>query len=152
MAVKALKEDSLPGHRVDFAKEVRYAARLRHPNVIELIGVYSVNGEPTAAVFEYMIHGNLHEFLRLRAPANAFINEVTAKERIASDHDDFLHIATQVIFRSKSTSLFANFCALYKRRKFVAWFYGCEIIVMNEGRGMLNSNPTTTTSSTLPHR
>lgn len=98
MAIKTLKEDSLPRHRADFAKEVRYTARLRHPNVVELIGVCSVNGEPTAAIFEYMIHGDLHEFLRLRAPpSNVYANELAAdKERLASDHEDFLHIATQV--------------------------------------------------------
>ncbi|KRX82258.1 Tyrosine-protein kinase transmembrane receptor ROR1 [Trichinella sp. T6] len=93
VAIKTLKEDALPHQKKDFDQEVALTSRLRHANIIELIGV-CMTGQLQCMIFEFMIHGDLHEFLLLRAPYTQ--SGVVDKERILLDQSDFLHIATQI--------------------------------------------------------
>jgi hypothetical protein len=83
-------------------------APLKHPNVVRLLGVVTnpATHQLQAAVFEFMLHGDLHNFLKLRAPIPSSMNggigsyeqqqPMIDKERITSDHQDFLNISTQV--------------------------------------------------------
>ncbi|CDW54189.1 tyrosine protein kinase transmembrane receptor [Trichuris trichiura] len=107
VAVVTLKEDALPHQKKDFEQEVARLSPLRHSNVVDMLGV-STSGHSPAMIFEFMVHGDLHEFLLLRAPYSQ--SGVVDKERIMLDQSDFLHVATQVI---ASIHLFVNVLLLF---------------------------------------
>uniref|UniRef100_A0A5S6QWG1 Receptor protein-tyrosine kinase n=1 Tax=Trichuris muris TaxID=70415 RepID=A0A5S6QWG1_TRIMR len=93
VAVVTLNEDAPSHQKKDFEQEVARLSRLRHSNIVDMLGV-STSGHSPAMVFEFMVHGDLHEFLLLRAPYSQ--SGVVDKERIMLDQSDFLHVATQV--------------------------------------------------------
>ncbi len=63
VAVKQLKGGSDPSVVDDFFREVDFMAKLEHPNIVNLLGVCSME-EPFSMVFEYMDLGDLCSFLR----------------------------------------------------------------------------------------
>lgn len=99
-----MNDDVSPNDRASFIHEVQYMAPLKHPNVVRLLGVVTnpATHQLQAAVFEFMLHGDLHNFLKLRAPISSNSNNgsyeqpMIDKERLTSDHQDFINIATQV--------------------------------------------------------
>ncbi|XP_059479523.1 inactive tyrosine-protein kinase transmembrane receptor ROR1-like isoform X2 [Neocloeon triangulifer] len=93
VAVKTLKENATAKTQQDFRREVDLMSDLRHPNIVCLLGVV-LRGEPLCMLFEYMAHGDLHEFLMAHSP----FNEPEAGEirRPQLDQADFLHISIQV--------------------------------------------------------
>ncbi|CAD6195795.1 unnamed protein product [Caenorhabditis auriculariae] len=93
VAIKTCRADATNAERVSLEQEIRTVASFDHPHVIRLLGVSYIEGNLTA-VFEYMVHGDLHDLLRLRAPANGD-NDL---ERISADNEDFLRIATQIAY------------------------------------------------------
>jgi hypothetical protein len=62
VAIKKLSPDGGKNLRDSFEKEIKYMARLHHPNVVHLLGVCMV-GTPFI-MMEYMENGDLNEFLR----------------------------------------------------------------------------------------
>ncbi|CAB3364413.1 Hypothetical predicted protein [Cloeon dipterum] len=93
VAVKTLKENATAKTQQDFRREVDLMSDLRHPNIVCLLGVV-LRGEPLCMLFEYMAHGDLHEFLMAHSP----FNEPEAGEirRPQLDQTDFIHISIQV--------------------------------------------------------
>ncbi|CAB3404440.1 unnamed protein product [Caenorhabditis bovis] len=91
VAVKKCRPDATNAERASLEQEIRTVASFDHPNVIKLIGVCYLDNHLTA-VFEYMVHGDLHDLLRLRAPSSLDHD----MERVNSDNADFLNIATQI--------------------------------------------------------
>ncbi|CAI5440660.1 unnamed protein product [Caenorhabditis angaria] len=87
VAVKKCRQDATNAERASLEQEIRTVASFDHPNVIKLIGVCYYDGGNLTAVFEYMVHGDLHDLLRLRAPVDHANME---------DNADFLNIATQI--------------------------------------------------------
>ena len=69
VAVKTLKEDTMAVK--DFLEEARIMKNLKHPNLVELIGVCTLE-PPIYIVTEFMPYGNLLEYLR-----NADKNQIT---------------------------------------------------------------------------
>jgi len=55
-------------YRAEFYQEARTVACLKHTNIVGLLGV-CCQQEPLYAVLEYMKHGDLHQFLQARVPA-----------------------------------------------------------------------------------
>uniref|UniRef100_A0A8R1DYF1 receptor protein-tyrosine kinase n=1 Tax=Caenorhabditis japonica TaxID=281687 RepID=A0A8R1DYF1_CAEJA len=90
VAVKKCRQDATNAERASLEQEIRAVATFDHPNVIKLIGVCYMDNS-LLAVFEYMVHGDLHELLRVRVPPADHdmngINEANA---------EFLYIATQI--------------------------------------------------------
>ena len=62
VAIKKLKEDADSFLRESFDKEIKFMTRLKHANVVRLLGV--CNGTESFLMMEYMENGDLHEFLR----------------------------------------------------------------------------------------
>ncbi|PAV84686.1 hypothetical protein WR25_02240 [Diploscapter pachys] len=91
VAIKSVRMDATNLEKTNLEAEIRTVASFDHPHIIRLLGFSYLDGDRLAAVFEYMVHGDLHEFLLLRAPSDS--RDV---DRINSDHDDFMRIATQI--------------------------------------------------------
>lgn len=67
VAVKALKENALPKQHQDFRREIELISELKHENIVCILGVV-LNEEPLCMLFEYMVQGDLHEFLIGNSP------------------------------------------------------------------------------------
>lgn len=62
VAIKKLKEDADSLLRDSFDKEIKFMTRLKHANVVRLLGV--CRGTESFLMMEYMENGDLNEFLR----------------------------------------------------------------------------------------
>ena len=67
VAIKTLKENTAPKMQNDFRHEVDLMTDLKHPNIVCLVGV-CMKEEPMCMLFEYMTHGDLHEYLMIHSP------------------------------------------------------------------------------------
>uniref|UniRef100_UPI00398E7098 discoidin domain-containing receptor 2 isoform X2 n=1 Tax=Pristiophorus japonicus TaxID=55135 RepID=UPI00398E7098 len=71
VAVKMLRSDATTNARNNFLKEVKIMSRLKHPNIIRLLGV-CIRDDPLCMVTEYMENGDLNQFLSQRELENHF--------------------------------------------------------------------------------
>lgn len=67
-----MKDRETPGlvfclFRKDFETEIRILSRLKHPNIVGVIGLSNQGGNLLVLV-EYMEFGDLHQYLRERYP------------------------------------------------------------------------------------
>ena len=69
VAVKRLKESAESHVKEAFEKEIKFMSRLRHGNVVRLLGICST-GNPFI-IMEYMENGDLNQFLRKHKPLTA---------------------------------------------------------------------------------
>ncbi|RUS86123.1 hypothetical protein EGW08_006143 [Elysia chlorotica] len=67
VAIKTLKGDSSEALRKDFEREAELLTTFKHKNIVHLYGVCT-EGESWMLVFEFMKNGDLHGYLRSRAP------------------------------------------------------------------------------------
>lgn len=90
VAVKQCRKDATNAERAQLEQEIRAVATFDHPNVIKLLGVCYMDNN-LLAVFEYMVHGDLHELLRVRVPPmDQDMNGINEA------NGEFLFIATQI--------------------------------------------------------
>jgi receptor tyrosine kinase-like orphan receptor 1 len=85
VAVKALKENASPKTQQDFRREIELISDLKHNNIVCILGVI-LREEPLCMLFEYMSHGDLHEFLISNSP----------NEGKYLTQQQFLYIALQI--------------------------------------------------------
>ncbi|XP_074645062.1 uncharacterized protein LOC141914425 [Tubulanus polymorphus] len=64
-AVKTLKVGSTPQEKLDFLTEAEMMKRFDHQNIVKLLGVCT-RGEPTYAIMEFMLYGDLKTYLLAR--------------------------------------------------------------------------------------
>ncbi|XP_070382527.1 tyrosine-protein kinase transmembrane receptor Ror-like isoform X2 [Dermacentor albipictus] len=88
VAIKTLKENAAMKTQQDFQREAELMSDLQHRNIVCLLGVCTKE-EPLCMLFEYMPHGDLHEFLVAHSPRCEGAAQVL-------DLADFLHISRQV--------------------------------------------------------
>ena len=75
VAVKALHEDADNTEQEHFRSEAKMLNEFDHENIIKLYGV-CFEGEPMYMIFEYMPNGDLHDFLRQRAPSDGELSQL----------------------------------------------------------------------------
>ena len=99
VAVKTLKPGATQQTRTDFQRESEMMADLRHPNIVCLLGVVSKD-EPACLIFEWMPHGDLHEYLLSHSPksdlAFSLGGSVDGEADRILDHGDMSYIAIQI--------------------------------------------------------
>lgn len=95
VALKTLKSN-MPQHLIEeqFKEEIQAIGFFEHPNVLRLFGVSFLGGRNLCAVFDYMIHGDLVEFLKVREPRN--INDINDEQERQRNSEDFLKISLQI--------------------------------------------------------
>uniref|UniRef100_A0A8C5WM84 receptor protein-tyrosine kinase n=1 Tax=Leptobrachium leishanense TaxID=445787 RepID=A0A8C5WM84_9ANUR len=71
VAVKMLRPNVTKTARNDFLKEIKIISRLKHPNIIRLLGV-CVRDDPLCMITEYMENGDLNQFLSQREIRSQF--------------------------------------------------------------------------------
>ena len=99
VAVKTLKPGANQQTRQDFQRESEMMADLRHPNIVCLLGVVSKD-EPMCLIFEWMPHGDLHEYLLSHSPksdlAFSLSGSIDGEADRILDHGDMSYIAIQI--------------------------------------------------------
>ena len=78
IAIKKLSGESTQQTKDNFSNEVKFMARLDHPNVIRLIGVCLDATPGRFLAMEYMINGDLAQFLK----ESDFVDSIGANLRI----------------------------------------------------------------------
>lgn len=97
VAIKTLKENSSPKVQTDFRREIDLMSEMRHPNIVCLLGVCT-RQEPMSMLFEYMVQGDLHEYLIKHSPHSdiSVVEETHPGGSKILEYPDMLHISTQV--------------------------------------------------------
>lgn len=63
VAIKTLKETASERQRKDFKHEIDLISDLKHKNIVNILGIVMRSHFPVLMLFEYMRHGDLHEYL-----------------------------------------------------------------------------------------
>ncbi len=92
VAVKLLKSGVDKTVESEFMKEVRVMARLKHENVVQLLGV--CDEEPKCMVVEYMENGDLNQFLKNYSLADYDTGNHIASNKL--NEETLMHICTQI--------------------------------------------------------
>lgn len=94
VAIKTLKENATPKTVSEFKREVELMSELHHPNIICLMGVCLTNR--LCMLFEYMAHGDLHEFLISRSPTSDIKQHEDESSSPPLEQNDLINIAIQI--------------------------------------------------------
>lgn len=71
VAIKTVKPGSTHVSIENFRDEIKEIGPFEHINVIRVFGVAYLSQQNISVVFDYMVHGDLHEFLKVREPRSA---------------------------------------------------------------------------------
>lgn len=71
VAIKTVKSGATHISIENFREEIKEIGPFEHINVIRVFGVAYLSQQNISVVFDYMIHGDLHEFLKVREPRSA---------------------------------------------------------------------------------
>ncbi|KAK7067497.1 DNA damage responsive protein, partial [Halocaridina rubra] len=92
VAVKTLRLEASHSVRCDFEREVEILARLRDPNIVQVVGVCS-REEPLCMIVEYMEHGDLNQYLQAHVAETASPRNTHAK---TLSYGCLIYMATQI--------------------------------------------------------
>ncbi|XP_042211564.1 discoidin domain-containing receptor 2-like [Homarus americanus] len=92
VAVKTLRLEASHAVRCDFEREVEILARLRDPNIVQVVGVCS-REEPLCMLVEYMEHGDLNQYLQAHIAETASPRNTHAK---TLSYGCLIYMATQI--------------------------------------------------------
>jgi receptor tyrosine kinase-like orphan receptor 1 len=93
--IKTLKEMSPVKTQQEFHLEIETITDFKHPNVVTMLGV-CLSQRPQCMLFEYLAHGDLHEYLTMHSPhSDISVSDDEGTVHILQ-HTDMIHIATQV--------------------------------------------------------
>ena len=90
VAVKMLKDEVSEEMQHDFEREACLMTELRHPNIVQLLGVCVV-GKPMCLLFEFMNHGDLNEYLR-NCSSPHFIQRRRSNDSLTYDNPKLSHL------------------------------------------------------------
>lgn len=95
VAIKTLRPGANSQIKQDFQKEIDSWSDIKSANVVMLIGVV-LNDDPQCLIFEYLSHGDLHEFLVHHSPkSDMSISSDDGMDRVL-DPADMSFIAIQI--------------------------------------------------------
>ena len=80
VAVKTLKKDPSEQNKKAFEKEIKFMSRLNHKNVVRLVGICK-KGTPFI-MMEYMVNGDLNQFLKKHTYAPRYEMDIEGKSMI----------------------------------------------------------------------
>uniref|UniRef100_A0A0N4Z361 receptor protein-tyrosine kinase n=1 Tax=Parastrongyloides trichosuri TaxID=131310 RepID=A0A0N4Z361_PARTI len=86
--VVSLKSGCSMMEKQSFEENIKAIASFDHQNILKLLGVSYLDYKQITGIFDYQVHGDLHEFLKLRSP--------TTNVYDISDNEDFLKIGIQI--------------------------------------------------------
>lgn len=118
VAVKVLVHGSTISDQ-EAAKEFEHLGRIKHPNLVPLIG-YCSAGEQQIAIYEYMENGNLHNLLH-DLPLGVQTTEDWSTDTWEEDGTDIQNIASEGV----ATWLFRYKIALGAARALAFLHHGC---------------------------
>lgn len=95
VAIKTLKGDSSEALRRDFEREAELLTTFKHENIVHLYGVCT-EGDNWMLIFEYMEHGDLHKYLRSRAPDTVKNTDVSESEVTVLTRPELVLIIKQI--------------------------------------------------------
>ena len=96
VAIKTLKEGSAVKMQSDFRREVELMSDLHHANIMCLLGV-NLQQQPMCMLFEYMSHGDLHQYLYKHSPHGSEMSaHPEERENSILGYPDLLYICTQI--------------------------------------------------------
>ena len=104
VVIKTLKPGANEETRQEFQRESNLMCSLRHTNIVCLLGVV-VKDEPKCLIFEYMVHGDLHEYLTKHSPKSkenvpignmSLVSGSDGESNKLLDHGDMSYIAIQI--------------------------------------------------------
>ncbi|KAL8575332.1 hypothetical protein ACOMHN_003166 [Nucella lapillus] len=97
VAIKTLKENSAPKIQNDFRREVDLMSEMRHPNIVCLLGV-CMRQEPMCMLFEFMVQGDLHEYLIMHSPHSdiSVVDKSRGGAAKVLEYPEMLVISTQI--------------------------------------------------------
>ncbi|KAA0033130.1 PTI1-like tyrosine-protein kinase 1 [Cucumis melo var. makuwa] len=118
VAVKKLDVSSEPDSNVEFLTQVSTVSRLKHENLVELLG-YCVEGNLRVLAYEYATMGSLHDVLHVQGAQPGPVLDWMQRVRIAVDSAkglEYLHEKVQPAIihrdiRSSNVLLFEDFKA-----------------------------------------
>ena len=95
VAIKTLRPGANTQTKADFHRDIELWTEQRHPNVVMLMGVV-LRDDPQCMIFEYLSHGDLHEFLLLHSPkSDMSVNSDDGTDRVL-DPADMSYLAIQI--------------------------------------------------------
>jgi receptor tyrosine kinase-like orphan receptor 1 len=96
VAIKTLRPGANTQIKADFQRDIELWTEQRHPNVVMLIGSV-LKEDPQCMIFEYLIQGDLHEFLLRHSPKSdmSSVSDDNDTDRVL-DPSDMSFIAIQI--------------------------------------------------------
>ncbi|ESO92627.1 hypothetical protein LOTGIDRAFT_120502, partial [Lottia gigantea] len=98
VAIKMLKNASIESIKKDFEREAELLTNLQHHHIVKFYGV-SVDGDEMLMIFEYMMNGDLNNYIRCHGPDASIISSNRSNDSSGEEilmPAQLLHISNQI--------------------------------------------------------